>query len=116
MSCQYSSVLSTKMVSHRTVVVTCNGCAMFSFLPKARSNFLCMKCKLLAVLKEKTYDLEGQVQTLQCIREAEEFLDNQVWEASPPQLRKRNWSARDQSANLAACRQEDQAAFYLAEG
>ncbi|KAG6923978.1 hypothetical protein G0U57_018581, partial [Chelydra serpentina] len=42
---------------------------------KDRSDFLCTKCKLVSVLKEKVHGLEKQVSTPHCIRENEDSLD-----------------------------------------
>ncbi|CAM5165740.1 unnamed protein product [Natator depressus] len=58
-----------------SAVVTCTECAMFVFLPQDRSDFVCKKCKLVAILEEKVQGLEKQVSTLRCIRETEDFLD-----------------------------------------
>lgn len=51
---------------------------MFSFLPEAKRDFMCMKCKLVAVLEEKILRLEGQVKMIVRIRETDESLDSQI--------------------------------------
>lgn len=84
-----SALCDFKMASDGTVVVTCNGCAVFSFLPEARTDFLCMKCKLVTMLEEKITGLERQVKTLLRIREGEEFLVSKVQGTSVPQLQGR---------------------------
>lgn len=38
-----------------TTSVTCLGCAMLSFLLEDTINFLCMMCKLVAILEKKKY-------------------------------------------------------------
>lgn len=51
-----SSMINSLMASDKTVVVICNGCAVFSC---ARRDILCMKFKLVAVLEEKINGLEA---------------------------------------------------------
>ncbi|XP_030437340.1 uncharacterized protein LOC115660270 [Gopherus evgoodei] len=43
-----------------------------------RSDFVCMKCKLVYILEEKVRGLENQGSTLGCFRENEDFLDKSV--------------------------------------
>lgn len=54
----------SKMASTGKVVVICNRCPIFSFVPVDRRDFLCMKCKLLVVLEEKILGLQGQIEML----------------------------------------------------
>lgn len=65
-----------------------------------------MKCKLVAMLEEKIHGLEGQVQTSQRIREAEEFSDHQIWEASPSQIQKRKEGTGHQRTKESGNREE----------
>lgn len=81
----YSPTLNYVMAINRTVV-TCTRYAMIFFLPDVRRDFLCMTWKLVAVLEEQDFGLEGQVQTLHIIREAEEFLANQEARYWPPRI------------------------------
>lgn len=46
-------MLNNMMVRNGIKVMTCNRCIIFSFLPEARGVFLCMKCKLVAILEEE---------------------------------------------------------------
>lgn len=42
-----------------TSLATCRPCAMFVFLPKALSNYVCYKCKLISLLEVRGKDLRN---------------------------------------------------------
>lgn len=40
-----------------TILATCRPCAMFVFLPKALTNYMCYKCMLISLLEVRIEDL-----------------------------------------------------------
>ncbi|CAM4645425.1 unnamed protein product [Caretta caretta] len=70
---------ATEGSSERQITITGTpaniSLAQYLINARDRSDFVCIKCKLVSILEEKVQGLEQQVSTLRCIRENEDFLD-----------------------------------------